>query len=64
MTSEDTVTDPTTTRAATASFTPDDVRTVGAPVDGRVPDVPAEQAWDDRRLHYRSWHRPTGASSP
>ena len=52
MTSEDTVTDPTTTRAATASFTPDDVRTVGAPVDGRVPDVPAEQAWDDRRLHY------------
>ena len=28
------------------------LRTIGSPLDGRVPDVPPAEAWDDRRLHY------------
>ena len=36
------------------SATPDlgTLRTIGAPLDGHVPDVPPAEAWDDRRLHY------------
>ena len=30
----------------------DALRTVGTPLDGHVPHVPADRAWDDRRLHY------------
>jgi succinate dehydrogenase / fumarate reductase flavoprotein subunit len=30
----------------------DALRTVGAPLDGQVPHVPADRVWDDRRLHY------------
>ena len=30
----------------------DALRTVGTPLDGQVPPVPAAAAWDDRRLHY------------
>ncbi len=30
----------------------DALRTIGTELDGQVPDVPAAQAWADRRLHY------------
>ncbi len=47
------------TRIASAGTAPtspaidlDAMRTIGTPLDGQVPDVPAAQAWDDRRLHY------------
>ena len=30
----------------------DALRAIGTPLDGKVPDVPAAQAWADRRLHY------------
>ncbi|ADG74813.1 succinate dehydrogenase or fumarate reductase, flavoprotein subunit [Cellulomonas flavigena DSM 20109] len=42
---------PEATSTAT-TLGPDDVRTVGTPVDGHVPDVAPDLAWDDRRLHY------------
>ena len=51
-THEDGTMTPTAPGTADPALQPDDVRTVGAPLDGHVPDVPAEQAWDDRRLHY------------
>ncbi len=51
------MTDPTQTPSAgTAAVPPaidlDAMRTIGTPLDGQVPDVPAADAWDDRRLHY------------
>ena len=51
------MTEPTRTApAGTAAESPeidlDVLRTIGTPLDGQVPDVPAPDAWDDRRLHY------------
>ena len=46
------MTESTRTAAASPAIDLDDLRTIGTPLDGQVPDVPAAQAWDDRRLHY------------
>ena len=43
---------PTTTGTTDPRIDLDALRTIGTPLDGRVPEVPAALAWDDRRLHY------------
>jgi len=47
------MTAPTTpTGPASTTVDLDALRRIGTPLDGRVPEVPAALAWDDRRLHY------------
>ncbi len=46
------MTEPTQSATASPAIDLDVLRTIGTPLDGHVPDVPAAQAWDDRRLHY------------
>ena len=43
---------PTTTGTTDPTIDLDALRTIGTPLDGHVPEVPAALAWDDRRLHY------------